>query len=253
MKYACISSGSEGNSTLISSGETNILVDCGITKKKLTERLNQVNCSINELDRLLITHTHSDHVKGIKFIQEDKWMSRVDVLGQPLNEEQYFYPYKTFKIKDISVTPLPLSHDAKDTTGFLFDDGKESLVYITDTGYIKEKVMKLISDKTYYIFESNHDAKMLYESDRSAYLISRIHSDIGHLDNIESATYLSSLIGKDTKEVTLAHLSEECNTPELALESFQKVMVAQLGYLPHVLLRCASIENLLTGGDHLKK
>jgi len=252
MKYACLSSGSAGNATLISSESTNILIDCGITKKCLVERLGQVGISIGDIDRLLITHSHSDHTKGIRFIPVGLWMTQPGVVDEALNTDQYTVPYHPFKVKDITITPLPLSHDAKNTTGFLFDDGKESAVYITDTGYIKERVVNLISDKTYYIFESNHDTKMLYESDRSAYLIARIHSDKGHLDNVASATYLSTVIGQKTKEITLAHLSEECNTPDIALATFSKVMIAQLGRVPDVLVRCASINSVLTGGDYLK-
>ncbi len=253
MKYAVLSSGSKGNSTLISGGGANILVDCGITKKKLVSELSQVNSSIPEIDKLLISHGHSDHTAGIRFIPSSNWMTSPEVVEDTLLSDQYFYPYHEFQVKGMTITPLPLSHDAKNTMGFLFSDGEESLVYITDTGYIKEKVISLIKDKTYYVFESNHDTKMLYESERSSYLIQRIHSDKGHLDNVESATYLSSLIGADTKEVTLAHLSEECNTPEKAMETFNKVMIAQLGHVPHVLLRCASEENILTGGDYIIK
>jgi phosphoribosyl 1,2-cyclic phosphodiesterase len=263
IRYAVLSSGSAGNSTLVCSDKTQILIDCGINKKTLCARLGMVDSSIEEVDRLLITHSHSDHISGVRFIPTEKWMSSSHVADaalkdmkdekKTLDDSQYFFPYQEFKIGSLSITPLPLSHDAPNTVGFLFKDKDESLVYITDTGYIKDKVMNLIGNADYYIFESNHDTKMLYESDRSVYLIRRIHSDIGHLDNVASATYLSSLLGKKTKEVTLAHLSEECNKPEIALETFNTVMLAQLGYVPDVLLRCASIENILTGGHWEKK
>jgi phosphoribosyl 1,2-cyclic phosphodiesterase len=253
MKYAVLSSGSDGNATLVCGEEARILIDCGLTKSKLTKTLAQVGIGLGDVDNLLITHAHNDHIAGIRFIPQEKWLTSPGVVEEELGEDQYFSPYQEFQIKDLSITPLPLSHDAANTVGFLIKDKDESLVYITDTGYIKEKVLKLIKDATYYIFESNHDTKMLYTSDRSAYLIRRIHSDKGHMDNVESATYLSGLIGKETKEVTLAHLSEECNKPEIALETFNRVMISELGSTPEVLVRCASIENVVTGGNWERK
>lgn len=255
-----LSSGSDGNATLVCTDKVQILIDCGITKTKLCQRLGAVGSSLEQIDKLLITHGHIDHVSGIRFLPLEKWMTSLHVVdnelaknGQVLQDEQYFETYKSFQIGDLTVTPLPLSHDATNTVGFLMKDESESLVYITDTGYIKDKVMNLIGNATYYIFESNHDTKMLYESDRSPYLIRRIHSDCGHLDNVASAAYLSSLIGKETKEVTLAHLSRDCNKPELAMETYKRVMMAQLGYIPSPLLRCASIDNIVTGGHWEKK
>jgi phosphoribosyl 1,2-cyclic phosphodiesterase len=132
---------------------------------------------------------------------------------------------------------------------FVVSDGQESLVYLTDTGFVPEKDFPYLKDKSYYIFESNHDPKMLYESKRPDYLIRRIISDTGHLSNTDSAYYLSNLIGNQTKEVVLAHLSDECNTPELARITYESVMQTQLGYLPDVLLKIASDAKETKGGD----
>ena len=248
MKYATISSGSKGNSILIYTENTNILIDCGISKKKLVAGLATCGLGIEKIDKLLITHGHSDHIKGIRFIPKEKWMASNQVLEEELDEDQYFEPYIPFEVGDFVVTPLPLSHDSINTTGFILTAGGETLVYIADTGYISEKVMKLIHGADYYLMEANHDTKMLYTSSRPVYLIKRIHSDHGHLDNIASACYLSMAISKNTKEVTLMHLSEDCNTPEKALETYSKVMIAQLGKIPEVKLRCASINDIIKGG-----
>jgi len=248
MKYATISSGSKGNSILIYTENTNILIDCGISKKKLVAGLATCGLGIEKIDKLLITHGHSDHIKGIRFIPKEKWMASNQVLEEELDEDQYFEPYIPFEVGDFVVTPLPLSHDSINTTGFILTAGGETLVYIADTGYISEKVMELIHGADYYLMEANHDTKMLYTSSRPVYLIKRIHSDHGHLDNIASACYLSMAISKNTKEVTLMHLSEDCNTPEKALETYSKVMIAQLGKIPEVKLRCASINDIIKGG-----
>ena len=117
-----------------------------------------------------------------------------------------------------------------------------------DSGYIPERTLRFIDNKTYYIFESNHDTKMLYESSRPPYLIKRIASDKGHLDNVAASYYLSNLIGSNTKEVNLAHISEECNTEEIALNTFNEVIYTQKGERPSLLLRCASVNYVVSGG-----
>ena len=132
---------------------------------------------------------------------------------------------------------------------YLVEDGKESLVYLTDTGFVPEKDFPYLQGKTYYIFESNHDPKMLYESKRPDYLIRRIISDRGHLSNMDSGYYLSILLSSDTKEIVLAHLSEECNKPDLALSTVKEVIVTQLGYLPECLFKVSSASHETRGGE----
>lgn len=255
MKYCVISSNSSGNCTYVESKNTKILIDFGCTQLKVKNALSKITSSpdLKSIDYLLITHSHSDHIKNIKAIDKSKYLVSFDVLPDiKLNDDQYFVFYEPKKVGDFIVTPLPLSHDAKNTTGFLIEDENSSLVYITDTGYIRQEVLKLIKGKNYYIFESNHDTKMLYTSKRDAYLISRIHSDKGHLDNISSASYLADCVTTDTKEIVLAHLSEECNTPNFALEAYKKVFEDKLGEFPsYINLRCADIDELTLGGDFL--
>lgn len=249
MEFLVISSGSKGNCTVIKTKKANVVVDCGITKKKLLMGLSSLNLGLEDIDFLLITHNHSDHYSGAKFFPKEKWMTSNGAIDVELNEKQYFTKFVPFRIKDLEITPLPLTHDAPSTYGFLFEDeGHEKLTYITDTGYVKDKVLSLIKDCTYYIFESNHDTKMLFSSDRSAYLINRIHSDKGHMDNIAAASYLSEVVEEDTEEVVLAHLSDECNTPELAEEAFNKVMTDEKGEAPHLILKCGSDKEMVKGG-----
>lgn len=249
MKYAVLSSGSKGNCTIVIGKKHVIMIDCGLTKKTLVDKLSQCGLGIEDISLLLITHGHSDHVKGIRFIPQDKWITSLYVINEDLDKSQYLFAFESFDFDEFSIKSFPLSHDATNTCGFSITEGKETLTYVTDTGYLPTKVMNMIKDSTYYVFESNHDVKMLYESSRPSYLIKRIASDKGHLDNVASSYYLSNLIGKDTKEITLAHLSEECNTPSIALDTYKKVMLAQFGKEPNILVRCASIENVVFGGD----
>lgn len=252
MKYYILSSGSKGNCSLICSSSTSILIDCGINKKNLIAGLSKVNLGIEDISKAFLSHSHSDHISGFKFIPKEKWMVYKDMVKEELNEEQIFRHYEPVSVGDLLITPLPLSHDCPHTSGFLVKDvnSGEELVQITDTGYIKDKVLDLIRNKEYYIFESNHDVAMLYNSSRPLMLIRRIHSDKGHMDNVEASTYLSNLIGERTRQIVLAHLSEECNTPELALQTYNEVMKSQLGEIPlSINVRCAAFNTFLKGGE----
>ena len=117
---------------------------------------------------------------------------------------------------------------------------KEELVYLTDTGQISKRTFNLIKNKTYYIIESNHDVEMLLNSNRPAILKSRILSYKGHLSNEDSAFYMSNLIGENTKKIVLAHLSEECNTTEKALDTYHNVFALRKINLNHIEIKCAS-------------
>jgi phosphoribosyl 1,2-cyclic phosphodiesterase len=132
--------------------------------------------------------------------------------------------YQIFYIQHLTITPLPLSHDAKDGVGYVIDDGEESLVYMTDTGYISERNIPYMKNKHYYILESNHDVKMLLQTNRSHDLKMRILGDNGHLSNEDSAMFFSEMIGDNTKAVYLAHISEEANSPEVAKSSFVRML-----------------------------
>lgn len=254
-RYAVLASGSTGNSTLIQSDEATILIDCGVkTKKQMAAALSSCGLGYDSIERIYITHSHGDHVDGLRFFPEEKFWAYPSMLDGKYEAD----PDHTFEFnvpsqyKDLTITPLRLSHDVPNTCGFLVECQGKSLVYITDTGYLRDSVLNRIGNKTYYVFESNHDIAMLYNSSRPASLIRRIHSDYGHMDNVEASTYLSNLIGPETKEITFAHLSEECNTPDICLETYEKVMKAQKGEVPQgILVRCASADGVLKGGDFL--
>ena len=252
MKFDVISSGSKGNSTIVISGNKALILDCGISKKRIVEALNSYNLSLDDVEAMLITHTHSDHASNCySFPLEMIYCSSpiIPKIDKTLPSDKILTPFEVLNTDSFKITCLPVSHDCKNTLAFLIEDGKESLVYLTDTGFVPEKDFLYLKDKEYYIFESNHDTKMLYESKRSEYLIRRIISDKGHLSNTDSAYYLSIFIGDKTKEVVLSHLSSECNTEELALNTFKKVTFTQLGYTPNVILKCGSETRETRGGE----
>ena len=219
MKISVLSSGSKGNTTYIESDNAKILIDIGNTSKYVKEKLEEFGVKPEELDAILITHTHIDHVKGLKSFKK-KYNADVYITDIMHNVIDYLDDYKLlcdeFDIKDIHINSIKTSHDTDDSRGYVLTSNNSSIVYITDTGYINRKYYDLLCNRNLYVMESNHDVEMLSNSRYPFKLRQRILSDKGHLSNYDSAKYLSTFIGDNTKYILLAHLSEENNTEELA-------------------------------------
>ena len=223
MKVIVLSSGSKGNTTLIITDNTKILIDCGNTCKYICEKLKKLNIAPEEIDAILITHTHVDHIKGLQVFLH-KYNTKVYLTEKMQPDLQFVENYclieeNNFTINDIKIDIIKTSHDSSDSQGFIITNDNKSAVYITDTGYINIKYHEMLKNKELYIFESNHDIEMLNNSKYPFHLRKRILSDKGHLSNYDSAKYLSEFIGDNTKYILLAHLSEENNTCELAYET----------------------------------
>lgn len=226
MQVSVLSSGSKGNTTFIQTANTKILIDAGNTSKYILEKLKEINVDPNTIDAILITHTHIDHVKGLPVLLK-KINPCVYITKKMLNELEYLENYtiidsEKIKIKDLDIDVIKTSHDTEDSVGYIVNNNDKSIVYITDTGYINQKYFNILSNRNIYILESNHDIEMLNNSKYPFALRQRILSDKGHLSNYDSAKYISIFVGNKTKYVLLAHLSEENNTEELALETLNK-------------------------------
>ena len=215
MDFALIASGSKGNAFVLKSAKATIMIDCGSTKKHILSSLNKLNIDIDEIDALLITHEHSDHISQISLFRDKEIYAPISLDKVKVKKVE---PYKGFKIKDINVMPIALSHDANFTVGYIIESDKEKLSYVTDTGYLSERNEELIKGSNYYVLESNHDVEMLMKTKRPLYIKSRIYSDRGHLCNESAGEILDNVVSKKTKMVILAHISEEANTREKALE-----------------------------------
>ena len=220
-----LSSGSKGNSTYIETNQVKLLLDAGNSCKYITNKLDNIGVSLDTLDAILLTHTHSDHVSGLKVLS--KKINCPIYMTEGIHKElEYIENYKLIesdiiKIGDLAINVIKTSHDAPDSVGYVFTNGDKSLVYVTDTGYINRKYFDLLSNNDMYIFESNHDVEMLTNGTYPFELKKRILSDKGHLSNYDSAKYLAKFIGDKTKYILLAHLSEENNTKELALDTLK--------------------------------
>ena len=235
MKLCVLASGSGGNTTYFESGGTKILIDCGITYKQLLLRLSNQQLSIDNLDGVLITHEHTDHVKGIDvllkrndttcYLTEITYDSLHFKVKENVKEKQlsFITPSESFTLKDIEVLPISISHDAQDAVGYIIYAEGKKVVYITDIGYLPVTDMEVLSNADLYVFESNYDITMLFTSNRPFYLKQTIDSVKGHMSNNDSAYNMTKLIGDKTKQIILAHPSRECNTKELAIKTYDMV------------------------------
>lgn len=227
MKACVLASGSKGNSTFVSSINTKLLIDLGTNCIYVERKLRDINVEPDEINGILLTHTHADHINGIKvFIK--KYNTKIYLTKKMLSDlsgrfeiDNYEIIDSEFSIDDINVKVIKTSHDASDSNGYVIEHNDSSVVYITDTGYVHKKNKEILSNRSLYIFESNHDIKMLMEGNYPYYLKQRIVGDSGHLSNQDSSSYLSSFIGDKTKYIVLAHISEENNEPSLAFNTLR--------------------------------
>jgi len=248
MRFYILESGSKGNCTIVESNGKYIMIDDGLSKKKLKSKLEEINVNLEDIGALLVTHNHSDHISGIGAIAKDITFSTLMCgIDTPVNNA--LIPFEQYEINGFNITPLPTSHDAPGSLGFIIKADNEELVYVTDTGYVYERVCEMIVNKDYYVFESNHNVRMLLETNRPQPLKKRILGDTGHLSNEDSANYICDVIGPNTKQIILAHLSEEANTPEQALSDYVKVFEDRGFAFEDYDIRCASQVNTITGGN----
>lgn len=229
MKFQVLASGSKGNLTFIQADNTNILLDAGISKNEILERSDiDLSC----IDAIFITHEHIDHVKYIEqiarytnapiYISEvsfqkvfPKYIKSLDGL-----KIKFIEPNKQIKINNITVLTLNLQHDSECCYGYVFVSKGKSVAYCTDTGFIPLPYIDILKKVDGLIIEANHDVEMLMNSSRPWYLKQRILSIHGHMSNQICGEILNKIINaKKIKVVVLAHLSEECNTEEIAIDT----------------------------------
>jgi len=223
-----LASGSKGNCTYIQTNNHKCLIDVGMNYKYISAKLEEIGVDIKDIDTILITHAHTDHINGLKKVVKDV-KPKIYLTEKMLNElsyeiENFNLISDDFILDDLNVEIVKLSHDAEDINGYILSSNDKSIVYITDTGYINVKNHERLKNKNLYIMESNHDVNMLMKGKYPYHIKMRILGDKGHLSNKDSANYLSNFIGSDTKHIILAHLSHENNDPELALNNLKEAL-----------------------------
>lgn len=224
--FLSLISGSSGNCTFISDGKTNILTDCGLSGKRLAELLAQIDILPDSIDALLITHEHSDHVKGAGVVARRYKLPVYATLrthcamnlGNLSDSQKHIVsPDKDFEIGSIGICPFSIPHDAADPVGYTFICGGKKYAIATDIGEMNNKIISSIKGSEKVILESNHDINMLRVGSYPFPLKQRILSSVGHLSNESAAEAALELVKSGTTDIMLGHLSLENNMPELAL------------------------------------
>lgn len=239
MKFYSLVSGSSGNAALISAGKTNLLIDCGISAKKTDAMLKEAGLEggLHDIDAVLLTHEHSDHIKGAKRIMSAYGIpvygsnGTLKALASATKDEYFNYAGRAlmeavradFEVNagDITFTPFNIYHDAAEPTAYRFEIHKsgEAMAIMTDCGHYDDYICDHLTGLDALILESNHDPRMLADGPYPMHLKRRILSGVGHLSNGDAGDLLSRIYEPRLKSVGLGHLSRENNIPGLAVDT----------------------------------
>ncbi len=239
-----ICSGSDGNCTFVSDGSTHLLIDAGLSLRAVEEALRQININAAELSGILITHEHTDHVRGADTISarhdvpiyasHGTWAA---LEGRPIKKAALknriaFDSGGDFYINDFNIQPFSIPHDAADPVAFCMVNRGKKIIIATDMGYIKNDFIARARDANFMILESNYDPDMLRLSSYPSHLKARIAGRNGHLSNEDCAATLCEIIaGGSVRKVMLGHLSKNNNTPDIAIGTCRQALL-QMGLHP---------------------
>lgn len=234
--YYSIASGSAGNCGLYVSGDTAILIDLGVSLRKITTALASQGLTPNDLSAVLLTHEHGDHVKGLPMLLKK---TRVPVFAsrgtaQALEQKEpsccdrmnIFDAGEDFWVRDVAIGTFETPHDAADSVGYILEHEEIRFGYATDLGFVPRDVADKLRGCEMVVLESNHDPHMLQVGPYPYQLKMRVAGPAGHLSNPDCAVFAADLVKNGTKTLVLAHLSEKNNMPALAL---QQTMAALRG------------------------
>ncbi len=227
MKIAVLGSSSSGNSTFIEIGEVKFLIDVGLGFNDIKNKLFMLGVTDDEIDFILITHAHNDHVRSLHSFSR-VYETKICIAKSTFNEYQkkdYIHNYEFIDevdtIMGLDIKKIPISHDKKGF-GYVISKDDLTLCYITDTGMIHSRYHEAFNNMDIYLFESNHDVEMEMNGTKDEMTKIRNIGDEGHLSNEDCARYLSHFVGDRTKYVMLMHLSEHDNTVDLAFDTNRK-------------------------------
>lgn len=226
-QFSVLASGSTGNAIFVETNTHSFLVDAGLSGKQMEALFKEIDRDISRLDGILVTHEHSDHIKGVGIVarkyglpiyaNEKTWQAMSPLIGQVPTEQKFTFDMETVKtFGDLDIQSFGVSHDAAEPMFYVFHQGEKKLVLITDTGYVSDRMKGLISNADAYVFESNHDVQMLRMGRYPWNIKRRILSDVGHVSNEDAAIAMSEVAGDRTKGFYLAHLSQDNNMKDLA-------------------------------------
>jgi phosphoribosyl 1,2-cyclic phosphodiesterase len=233
LRVTVLGSGSSGNSTLLESNGSGILIDSGFVCRELESRLRLVGFPPNRIKAIVITHEHTDHIKGAEvFSKKHKvpvYLSEGTRAAGLIDEfKAWLEPFETgndFSINGFDIHPFRIAHDAADPCGFVIKADGCRIGIGTDLGYVTRLIEEKFAGLDLLVFESNHDPEMLMKGPYPWFLKQRIASRNGHLSNPEAAEFLRSAVTEQTRHIFLAHLSRTNNTPSLAIETCKQALI----------------------------
>lgn len=235
LRFAPLFSGSSGNAIYVGTDRTNLLIDAGVSGSRVLDELKTVGVNPSDLDGILVTHEHSDHIKGVGvlarklrvpiYATEGTWAGMEAKLGKILlNQQAIIQTESPFYIGDLDITAFPTPHDALEPCGFAFSNGCARFAIATDIGYAREGWMKYILGADAVLLEANYDPDMLTAGSYPFELKKRILSRKGHLSNDDAGVVAAKLVQSGAKQIILGHLSKENNFPELALRTVELIL-----------------------------
>ncbi len=230
MRFASLGSGSRGNALVVEVGKTRILLDCGFGPRILAARLARAGLEPGDLDAILVTHEHADHVGGVAACARRFGVEVLLTHGTLASVElddvavRVIDSHAPFAVGDMELRPFPVPHDAREPAQFVFSDGDRRLGVLTDAGCVTPHMVDILSGCDALVLECNHDATMLAAGRYPQHLKRRIAGRFGHLDNAAAAQLLSQIDRTRLRHVVAAHLSQENNTPALATRALAAVL-----------------------------
>jgi phosphoribosyl 1,2-cyclic phosphodiesterase len=223
-EFCPLASGSKGNSIYFGSKEAKILIDAGISFAQLKLRLSQINVNIEEVEAILVTHEHTDHIAGLKVLSEKlniPIFANSDTAKGIYNSLNFLPKFKVFttseefEFKDLKILPFSIQHDTLDPVGFIIKTDDLKFGFCTDLGFVTTQVLKMLENCNYLYIEANHHVPMVHSSNRSFVYKQRVLSRQGHLSNNDCIKLLEKILHPNLKHIHFAHISEECNFKEL--------------------------------------
>lgn len=235
LHFSVLASGSTGNAFYVGTDKHSLLVDAGLSGKQMELLFNEVKCEIKNLSGILVTHEHSDHIKGLGvlarkyklpiYANEKTWSAMASNIGEiPLDQKFIFKMDTVQTFGNLEVESFGVSHDAAEPMFYAFHHEGKKIVLLTDSGYISDRMKGVTSNADIFIIESNHDVEMLRMCHYPWNIKRRILSDVGHVSNEDSALALTDMIGERTKRIYLAHLSKDNNMKDLARMSVTQTL-----------------------------
>ena len=254
MRVTSLASGSTGNCTLVQSSSGSLLIDAGISARRITQGLGLLGEDARNLSGILITHEHTDHISGLAVLLK-RTAAPVYALPAvalclramiPEKKEQIFFAEDNFSMDGFDITPIQTLHDSADSCGWRIETEEDTFGLCTDLGVVTEEVLDGLCGVRCALIESNHDIDMLLRGPYPPYLKKRILSDHGHLSNTAAAELAATLAANGTEQLILGHLSRHNNTPSKALETVCGHLEACLPQVLRPTVACAPEREFLT-------